>query len=96
MPRPELLETFDNPYADRDYEIHMDCSEFTSLCPLGGIESDAEELALLKGGSARLRNDPYYLRSGGQVHRAQESQAVSLELQERWDLLRASRQPDSR
>lgn len=51
MPRPELLETFDNPYADRDYEIHMDCAEFTSLCPLGGIESDAEELALLKGGA---------------------------------------------
>ena len=51
MPRPELLETFDNPYSDRDYEIHMDCSEFTSLCPMGGIESDAEELALLKGGA---------------------------------------------
>lgn len=51
MPRPELLETFDNPYPDRDYEIHMDCAEFTSLCPLGGIESDAEELALLKGGA---------------------------------------------
>jgi 7-cyano-7-deazaguanine reductase len=29
----------------------MDCNEFTSLCPLGGIESDAEELALLKGGA---------------------------------------------
>lgn len=51
MPRPELLETFANPYADRDYEIHMDCNEFTSLCPLGGIESDAEELALLTGGA---------------------------------------------
>ena len=51
MPKPELLETFDNPYIDRDYEIHMDCSEFTSLCPLGGIESDASELALLKGGA---------------------------------------------
>jgi 7-cyano-7-deazaguanine reductase len=51
MPRPDLLETFENPYADRDYEIHMDCSEFTSLCPVGGIESDAEELALLKGGA---------------------------------------------
>ena len=51
MPRPELLETFDNPYSNRDYEIHMDCSEFTSLCPVGGIESDAEELALLKGGA---------------------------------------------
>ena len=35
MPRPDLLETFANPYPDRDYEIHMDCHEFTSLCPLG-------------------------------------------------------------
>jgi 7-cyano-7-deazaguanine reductase len=51
MPNPELLETFANPYADRDYEVHMDCSEFTSLCPLGGIESDASELELLKGGA---------------------------------------------
>ena len=51
MPRPDLLETFDNPYADRDYELPMDCTEFTSLCPLGGIESDAEELALLTGGA---------------------------------------------
>jgi len=51
MPKPELLETFQNPYRDRDYEVHMDCSEFTSLCPMGGIESDAEELALLKGGA---------------------------------------------
>ena len=51
MPRPDLLETFANPYPDRGYEIHMDCNEFTSLCPLGGIESDAEELELLKGGA---------------------------------------------
>ena len=51
MPKPELLETFANPYGDRDYEIHMDCNEFTSLCPLGGIESDAEELAVLTGGA---------------------------------------------
>jgi len=51
MPRPELLETFPNPYADRAYEIHMVCNEFTSLCPLGGVESDAAELALLKGGA---------------------------------------------
>lgn len=51
MPNRELLETFANPYADRDYEVHMDCTEFTSLCPLGGIESDASELELLKGGA---------------------------------------------
>jgi 7-cyano-7-deazaguanine reductase len=51
MPQPELLETFENPYRGRDYEIHMTCPEFTSLCPLGGVESDATELALLKGGA---------------------------------------------
>ena len=51
MPRPELLETFENPYPDRDYEIRMDCSEFTSLCPMGGIETDAEELKQLEGGA---------------------------------------------
>jgi len=51
MPKPEPLETFANPYANRDYEIHMDCDEFTSLCPVGGIESDASDLELLKGGA---------------------------------------------
>jgi 7-cyano-7-deazaguanine reductase len=51
MPKPELLETFANPYANRNYEIHMDCDEFTSLCPVGGIESDASDLELLKGGA---------------------------------------------
>ena len=51
MPRPDLLETFANPYSGRDYEIHMTCQEFTSLCPLGGVESDAQELELLRGGA---------------------------------------------
>jgi 7-cyano-7-deazaguanine reductase len=51
MPKPQLLETFPNPYADRDYEIYMESPEFTSLCPLGGVESDAQELKLLEGGA---------------------------------------------
>lgn len=51
MPKPELLETFPNPYPGRDYEIRMVCPEFTSLCPVGGIESDAAELELLQGGA---------------------------------------------
>jgi 7-cyano-7-deazaguanine reductase len=51
MPQPELLEAFPNPYPGRDYEIHMSCPEFTSLCPLGGIEGDASDLALLRGGA---------------------------------------------
>ena len=51
MPKPELIETFANPYPRRDYEIVMTCPEFTSLCPVGGIESDAEELKALGGGA---------------------------------------------
>lgn len=51
MPKPELLESFPNPYPGRDYDIEMTCPEFTSLCPLGGVESDAAELDLLKGGA---------------------------------------------
>ncbi|MCC7194408.1 MAG: NADPH-dependent 7-cyano-7-deazaguanine reductase QueF [Gemmatimonadaceae bacterium] len=51
MPRPGLLETFPNPYPGREYEIVMTCAEFTSMCPVGGIESDARELAALEGGA---------------------------------------------
>jgi 7-cyano-7-deazaguanine reductase len=51
LPQAELLETFPNPYPGRYFEFRMTCPEFTSLCPLGGIESDARELDLLKGGA---------------------------------------------
>jgi 7-cyano-7-deazaguanine reductase len=51
MPRPKLLETFPNPYPKRGYEIRMECDEFTSLCPVGGIEADAMELEQLEGGA---------------------------------------------
>ncbi len=30
------LETFDNPYPNRDYEIETICPEFTSVCPKTG------------------------------------------------------------
>ena len=32
----QILETFDNPYPHRDYEIETVCPEFTSLCPKTG------------------------------------------------------------
>jgi len=51
MPKPKLLETFANPFPSRDYEIVMTCPEFTALCPVGGIESDARELEALEGGA---------------------------------------------
>jgi 7-cyano-7-deazaguanine reductase len=38
MPAPtrDLLETFPNPYPERDYTIESVCPEFTSLCPKTG------------------------------------------------------------
>ena len=36
MPKPELLETFANPYPDRDYDVRMECPEFTCVCPMTG------------------------------------------------------------
>jgi 7-cyano-7-deazaguanine reductase len=31
------IETFPNPKPDRDYEIAIDCPEFTSVCPKTGL-----------------------------------------------------------
>jgi 7-cyano-7-deazaguanine reductase len=31
------LETFPNPRPDRDYQIDIDCPEFTSVCPKTGL-----------------------------------------------------------
>ncbi|MDR1645076.1 MAG: preQ(1) synthase [Tannerellaceae bacterium] len=33
---PEVLETFANKHTERDYWVHFDCPEFTSLCPVTG------------------------------------------------------------
>ena len=49
--QPALLEAFANPYERRDYEIFMTCPEFTSLCPMGGVEGDASDLERLSGGA---------------------------------------------
>ena len=32
----DLLETFDNPCPERDYQIEIVCPEFTSVCPKTG------------------------------------------------------------
>lgn len=39
------LEAFDNPYANRDYQIHMEIPEFTCLCPKTG-QPDFAKLVL--------------------------------------------------
>lgn len=35
-PSRDLLETFENPYPNRDYLIETVCPEFTSVCPITG------------------------------------------------------------
>ena len=35
-PARARLETFPNPNPERDYWIHLDCPDFTSLCPVTG------------------------------------------------------------
>ena len=37
MSRPGALETFPNPRPERDYEIAIECPEFTSVCPMTGL-----------------------------------------------------------
>jgi 7-cyano-7-deazaguanine reductase len=36
------LETFPNPRAERDYEIQIQCPEFTSVCPMTGLPDFGE------------------------------------------------------
>ena len=36
IPRQELLETFQNDFPNRDYDIEIICPEFTSVCPKTG------------------------------------------------------------
>ena len=37
MSSTDALETFPNPRPQRDYEIEIDCPEFTSMCPKTGL-----------------------------------------------------------
>jgi 7-cyano-7-deazaguanine reductase len=37
MSTPGTLETFPNPRPERDFEVAIDCPEFTSMCPKTGL-----------------------------------------------------------
>jgi 7-cyano-7-deazaguanine reductase len=37
MDAPARLATFPNPRPEREYEIAIDCPEFTSVCPMTGL-----------------------------------------------------------
>ncbi|MFQ5734115.1 MAG: preQ(1) synthase [Planctomycetaceae bacterium] len=44
-PTRDILETFENPYPDRDYVVESVCPEFTSVCPKTG-QPDFGELTI--------------------------------------------------
>jgi 7-cyano-7-deazaguanine reductase len=37
MSTPTTIETFPNPRPEREFEIAIDCPEFTSMCPKTGL-----------------------------------------------------------
>jgi 7-cyano-7-deazaguanine reductase len=57
------LETFPNPRPERDYEIAIQCPEFTSVCPMTGLP-DFGEIRITYVPDARcveLKSLKYYL-----------------------------------
>ncbi len=57
------VETFPNPKPDRDYQIAIDCPEFTSVCPKTGLP-DFGEIRIVYVPDARcieLKSLKYYL-----------------------------------
>lgn len=39
---PQVLETFSNKHANRDYWVRFNCPEFTTICPITGQPDFAE------------------------------------------------------
>jgi 7-cyano-7-deazaguanine reductase len=57
------LQTFPNPQPGRDYEIAIDCPEFTSVCPMTGLP-DFGEIRIRyvpDGRCIELKSLKYYL-----------------------------------
>src|SRR5712691_5741781 len=57
------LETFPNPRPERDYEIAIDCPEFTSVCPKTGLPDFGEiRITYVPGDRCiELKSLKYYL-----------------------------------
>ena len=58
-----ILETFPNPRPERDYEITINCPEFTSVCPKTGLP-DFGEIRIAYVPDARcveLKSLKYYM-----------------------------------
>ena len=58
-----ILETFPNPRPERDYEITINCPEFTSVCPKTGLPDFGEiRIAYVPGARCvELKSLKYYM-----------------------------------
>jgi 7-cyano-7-deazaguanine reductase len=63
MSSPNALETFPNPRPERDFEIAIDCPEFTSMCPKTGLPDFGTIRITYTPGQAciELKSLKYYL-----------------------------------
>ncbi|MCU1383969.1 MAG: queF [Acidobacteria bacterium] len=57
------LQTFPNPRPERDYEIQIQCPEFTSVCPMTGLPDFGEiRITYVPGASCvELKSLKYYM-----------------------------------
>ena len=75
------LETFPNPRPERDFEISIDCPEFTSICPKTGLP-DFGEIRIRYVPDARcveLKSLKYYLigyRNRGIIYESATNQIL--------------------
>jgi 7-cyano-7-deazaguanine reductase len=63
------LATFDNAYPDREYEVLIDCPEFTAVCPMTG-QPDFGHIRITyvpKGSCIELKSLKLYLQAFRQV-----------------------------
>jgi 7-cyano-7-deazaguanine reductase len=63
MSSATAIETFPNPQPGRDYEIAIDCPEFTSVCPKTGLPDFGEiRISYIPGDRCiELKSLKYYL-----------------------------------
>lgn len=81
MSTPTTIETFPNPRPGREFEIAIDCPEFTSMCPKTGLP-DFGEIRITYTPDERcieLKSLKYYLlefRSKGIFYEAATNQIL--------------------
>jgi len=95
------LQTFVNPNPERDYEIQIECPEFTCLCPMTGQPDFANILVTYVPGPlcVELKSLKLYLwsyRNEGAFHEAATNRILDdlvtavqprrLEVQARWNV----------